>query len=65
VGNTYECDRSVECTYWDAIHGLNGRSIYDQKFKERCSNCSRPTRERFAGHGIYPPKGGFTLDKDA
>jgi len=62
VGNTYECGRDEHCTYYNAIHGQNGHSIYDKKFKERCSNCNRPIRERFSGKGIYPPnQGGIVI----
>lgn len=64
MGNTYECGKDEPCIYWEAIHGLNGHSIYEEKFKERCRFCSRPTRERFAGHGIYPPAGGFNIEEE-
>jgi hypothetical protein len=51
MGNSveYECH---ECHYWDAMHGIDGYSINDPKFK-KCSHCTRPTRERLIGHGIY------------
>ena len=59
--NIYECGKDETCTYWDAIHGQNGHSIYDKKYKEKCCHCNRPIRERFAGKGIYPPSGGFVI----
>lgn len=51
MGNSieYECE---ECHYWDAIHGIDGYNHRDEKFK-KCSHCTRPTRERLLGHGIY------------
>ena len=45
----YECK---ECHYWDAIHGIDGYDYKQDQFK-KCSHCTRPTRERLLGHGIY------------
>ena len=66
MSNTYECGKDIPCSYWDAIHGQNQRSIYDEKFIKKCRFCNRPIRERFAGKGIYPPnEGGITLPEDS
>jgi hypothetical protein len=63
MGNAieYECD---SCHYWEAIHGQNGFFITQERFK-KCSNCTKPNRDRLAGHGIYPPnEGGFKIEED-
>lgn len=33
----YECE---VCTYWEAIHGINGHDYHDEKYK-RCLNCNK------------------------
>jgi hypothetical protein len=56
----YEC--GDKCDYHEAVHGKNGRSIYDDKFKNKCCRCTRPMSGRMEGHGIYPPAdGGFKM----
>ena len=54
MGNAieYECK---ECTYWEAIHGINGFNFHDEKYR-KCSHCTKPTRDRLEGKGIYPAK---------
>lgn len=63
MGNAieYECG---ECDYYESIHGVGGRSIYDPKFRDKCCHCTKPTREKMGGKGIYPPSGGFTITKE-
>lgn len=51
----YECK---ECTYWEAIHGIQGYNFKDEKYK-KCSHCTRPTRDRLNGKGIYKNKREF------
>ena len=35
----YECK---DCTYWEAIHGINGFNFHDEKYK-KCSHCTKRT----------------------
>jgi hypothetical protein len=48
----YECK---DCHYFEAIHGMKGLDYRQEQFK-KCSHCTRPTRERLEGHGIYKEK---------
>ena len=69
MGNAieYECK---ECDYYEHLHCLpfpdgERRSIYSDKFRNKCCNCTRPTRLRMSGKGIYPPaEGGFTIKEE-
>jgi predicted nucleic acid-binding Zn ribbon protein len=51
MGNAieYECR---ECTYWEAMHGINGFNFHDEKYR-KCSHCTKPMRDRLNGKGIY------------
>lgn len=63
MGNAVEWE-CAECHYWEAIHGQNGFFITQERFK-KCSHCTKPNRDRLAGHGIYPPNdGGFTVEEE-
>jgi len=47
MGNAieYECSReNGGCTYWEAMHGINGYNFKDEKYK-KCSHCTRPMRK--------------------
>lgn len=52
MGNAVEYECRGECHYWEAIHGINGFNYKDERFK-KCSHCTKPTRDRLIGHGIY------------
>ena len=61
MGNAieYECQ---ECDYHESVHGVGGRSIYSDKFRNKCCHCTRPMSARMQGKGIYPQaEGGFTI----
>lgn len=68
----YDCERNEPCDYHESIHNIGTytwgpekgerRSIYSDKFRKKCSNCTRPTLDRLQGKGIYPPApGGFVI----
>jgi hypothetical protein len=62
MGNTIEYDCEGKCDYYESVHNIGGRSIYSDKFKNKCCHCTRPTREKMGGKGIYPQaEGGFTI----
>lgn len=66
MGNAIEYECGDNCDYYEAVHGMSGRNIYDEKFRNKCCHCTKGMPERLQGKGIYPQaSGGFTIEEES